>query len=154
MGLEPLNGYAIAEELTAAEDIAAYLITKYNSTDKTKVNLAGTGDAPLGVAIPNPDEFAPDGNGGFIKRTGWKSGEKPTLYDSGTVYVKLGAQVTAGQKCVPMAGGLGAALAADSFSTSPTNTEVAAAFAARNTVLGEYRKSGAIGDIVPVKIEK
>ncbi len=42
-----------------------------------------------------------DGAGGIVKRTGWKAGETVTAFDSGTVYVKLGATVTAGQECIP-----------------------------------------------------
>jgi len=170
MGKQPFNGHEIAAtELSAAELIPAYTIVKFNATDKTKVNLAGAGDVPLGVSIPTDEEMMPDGNGGIVKRTGWNVGDFPTIYDQGTVWVKLGAAVTAGQKCVPMAGGLGAAQAAYSFvpwalAASPANTainaagnqtiaDILAAFVAKETVLGTYYTNGNIGDIVPVKIK-
>jgi hypothetical protein len=111
MGLQPFNGHEIAIELSAAELIPAYTIVKFNTSDKTKCNLATAGDTALGVVIPSDEEMMPDGNGGIIKRTGYQIGDFPTLYDEGTVYVKLGAIVVAGDKCVPMAGGLGAKLA-------------------------------------------
>ena len=110
-----------------------------------------------------------DGAGGVVKRTGYQIGEFPTIYDEGTVFVKLGAAVVAGDKCVPMAGGLGSKLAVDSFTAwalaaSPANTAINAAgnqtitdieavFTARDTVIGKYRASGNIGDIVPVKLK-
>ena len=169
MGKQPFNGHEIAVELSAAELIPSYTIVKFNATDKTKCNLAGVGDSGLGVAIPYSEEMMPDGNGGIVKRTGWNVGDFPTIYDSGTLWVKLGAVVTAGDKCVPMAGGLGAKLAADSFTawnlaTSPANTAINAAgnqtitdieavFAARDAVIGKYLASGNIGDIVPVKLK-
>jgi hypothetical protein len=170
MGLQPYNGHEIAIEVTAAEVIPAYAIVRFNASDKTKVNLATAGDAPLGVAIPNPDEMMPDGNGGLIKRTGYQIGERVTIYDSGTVFVKLGGGVvaTAGDKCVPMAGGLGAVLAADVFTAwnqsthsdgslntagNLTITEIKAALAATGTKLGTYLKSGVAADIVPVRIK-
>jgi len=170
MGKQPFNGHEIAAtELTASMLIPAYTIVKFNATDKTKVDLAGVGDIPLGIAIPPDEEMMPDGNGGTIKRTGWNVGDYPTIYDEGTVWVKLGAAVTAGQKCVPMAGGLGAAQAAYSFvpwalAASPSNTninaagnqtisDILAAFVAKETVIGTYYTSGNIGDIVPVKIK-
>ncbi len=50
MALQPFNdANEIAAELTADVDIASYLITKYKSSDKTKVQLAGAGDVPLAV---------------------------------------------------------------------------------------------------------
>jgi hypothetical protein len=170
MGLQPYNGHEIGIEVTAAEVIPAYSIVKFNSSDKTKVNLATAGDAPLGVAIPSPDEMMPDGNGGLIKRTGYQIGERVTIYDSGTVFVKLGAgaNVTAGDKCVPMAGGLGTKVAADTFTAwaiathSDSNinaagnqliTDIAADLALRETKLGTYLKSGVAADIVPVRIK-
>jgi hypothetical protein len=170
MGLQPFNGHEIAAtELSAAELIPAYTIVKYNATDKTKVNLAGAGDSGIGVVLPSDEEMMSDGAGGTVKRTGYQIGEYPTIYDEGTVFVKLGAVVVAGDKCVPMVGGLGAKLAADSFTAwnlaaSPANTainaagnqtisDILAAFAARDTVIGKYRASGNIGDIVPVKIK-
>jgi len=142
MGKQPFNGHEIAVELSAAELIPAYTITKFNATDKTKCNLAGSGDVPLGVAIPTDEEMMPDGNGGIIKRTGWQIGDFPTIYDDGTLWVILGAAVTADQYCVPMAGGLGAGL--DKTALTLVNIP---------TILGKYRVGGNIGDIVPVKIK-
>jgi hypothetical protein len=143
MGKQPFNGHEIAAtELSAAELIPAYTIVKFNSADKTKCNLAGAGDSGLGVAIPSDEEMMPDGNGGIVKRTGWNVGDFPTIYDDGTVWVILGAVVTADQYCVPMAGGLGAGLA----TTGLTLANIP-------TILGKYRVGGNIGDIVPVKIK-
>jgi hypothetical protein len=170
MGKQPFNGHEIAAtELSAAELIPSYTIVKFNSSDKTKVNLATAGDIGLGVAIPSDEEMMPDGNGGYVKRTGWNVGDYPTIYDYGTVWVKLGAVVVAGDKCIPMAGGLGAKLAADTFAawalaSTPANTAINAAgnqtitdieavFAARDAVVGKYLVGGNIGDIVPMKLK-
>ncbi|MBZ2167003.1 hypothetical protein [Methanobacterium spitsbergense] len=169
MGLQPFNGHEIAIEVTATEVIPAYAIVKFNASDKTKVDLATAGDIPLGVAIPHPDEMMPDGNGGLIKRTGYQIGERVTIYDSGTVFVKCGvANVTAGDKCVPMAGGLGAKLATDTFTDAAIAThddakinaainglidEVQAAATAKDTVLGKYLVTGVITDLIPVRIK-
>lgn len=152
MGLQPFNGHEIAVELTAAEAIPAYTIVIFNSTDKTKVNLTTAGSQGLAVAIPPEEAMMSDGAGGIVKRTGWKIGERPTLYDSGTVWVKLGANVTAGNICVPGANGLGAEEAAPTFSASPTKAELDAAFLALKSRLGKFIKSGNSGDIVPVKL--
>ncbi|MEN6620857.1 MAG: hypothetical protein ABFD50_04855 [Smithella sp.] len=156
MGLQPFNGHEIAVELAAAELIPAYTIIKFNSSDKTKCNLAGASNSPLAVAIPYDDEFMPDGAGGLVKRTGYQIGERVTAYDSGTVWVKLGATVTAGQKCVPMTGGLGAALAVDTFTDSSdvdlTAPTVPAEYAKAtiDTDLGTYNTAieGAINGVV------
>lgn len=167
MGLQPFNGHEIAVELTAAELIPSYTITKFNSSDKTKCNLAGAGDTPLGVAIPSDEEMMSDGAGGIVKRTGWKIGDFPTIYDEGTVWVKLGATVAAGDKCVPMTGGLGTKPAVDTFTDAAIAThsdaninaainglidEIQASIAAKDTVLGKYLVGGDATDIVPVKI--
>lgn len=168
MALQPFNGHEIAIELTAGADLDPYIIVKFHASDKTKCIPATAGSAPLGVTTPPLDAMAPDGNGGIVKRTGWKSGEKPTIYDSGTVYVKLGETVTPGQKCVPGANGLGYAQDEPTFTDAAISThsdaninaainglidEIQAARVSDASVLGDYLVGGDAGDIVPVKIK-
>jgi hypothetical protein len=151
MGKRPFNGHEIALDLTAGVAIPEYTIVAIDATDKTKVNLATAGSQPLAVAIPTDEEMMSDGNGGFVKRTGYQIGESPTLYDSGTLWVKLGGPVNFGDILVPMAGGLAAAETAPTFSASPTKAELDAAFAEPKTRLGKAYKAGQTGDIIPFK---
>jgi hypothetical protein len=169
MGLQPFNGHEIAIEIKAAELIPFYSIVKFNSSDKSKCNLAGAGDVSIGIAIPTEEEMMNNSDDtARIVRNGYQIGETVTVYDIGTVYVILGAIVSAGDKCVPMAGGLGAKLAADSFTpwglaATPANTaintagnltitEIEAILTARDTVVGKYLTAGNIGDIIPIKL--
>jgi hypothetical protein len=101
MGLQPFNGNEIAIELIAAEDIPPYSLIMFDATDKTKCRKCTAGSIPIAVAIPPEDMMMSDGSGGIVKRTGWKTGETVTAFDSGTVYVVLGGTVTAGQECIP-----------------------------------------------------
>lgn len=168
MAMKPYYGHEIAIEITAGENIPYYNLTKFHATDKTKVVKATAGSIPNGVSVPSEDSMESDGNGGIVPKTQWKTGDKPTIYDKGVVFVKLGETVTAGQKCVP-GSTAGLAYAQD----EPTFTDVAiathddakinAAFnalidqiqAARTsdaTVLGEFMVGGDAGAIVPIKI--
>ncbi|MBZ2166305.1 hypothetical protein [Methanobacterium spitsbergense] len=168
MALQPFNGHEIAVELTAAEIIPAYSLIKFNASDKAKCNLAGAGDQVIAIVIPDPDEMMSDGNGGLIRRTGYQIGERVKAYNGGTLWVKLGAGVTAGDKCVPMAGGLGTKLAVDTFTDAAIAThddaninaainglidEIQAAAAAKLTVVGTYLATGVTTDKVPVKVK-
>lgn len=137
MGLQPFYGNEISEEVTAGADLEYYIITKYHGSDKTKVIPATAGSVPLAVTVPSEDDRMPDGNGNMIKRTKYKTGETPTLYDEGTVWVKLGETVQPGQECVPGQYGYGYAkddatftdkVAADfdtwALGATPTGTEI------------------------------
>ena len=158
MAFKPYYGHEIPIEINAGEDIEYYSLLKYHSTDKTKLVKATAGSVPVAVAVPSEESMRPDGSGGIVPRTLWKSGEKLTAYDKGVVYVKLGETVTAGQKCVPGAtAGLAYAQDEPTFvATTIANLilEIQAARTSDASVLGEYLVGGDAGDIVPVKITK
>jgi len=44
-------------------------------------------DVAFRSSIPTDEEIMPRRAGGIVKRTGWKIGDFPTIYDSGTVWV-------------------------------------------------------------------
>jgi hypothetical protein len=168
MGLQPFYGNEISEEFTAGADLEYYILVTYHATDKTKVIPATAGTVPIAVTVPSEDDRMPDGQGNMIKRNKYAAGETPTLYDTGTVYVKLGETVTTGQECVPGASGYGYAKDDATFtdltlgaapSGSDINTaanalidEIQAALLLEKSVLGRFRRGGDAGDVVPVKI--
>lgn len=154
--MKPYYGHEIAIEITAGEDIPYYNLTKFHATDKTKVVKATAGSIPNGVSVPSEDSMESDGNGGIVPKTQWKSGDKPTIYDKGVVFVKLGETVTAGQKCVPGATA-GLAYAQDEPTFDATTiagliTQIQTARTSDASVLGEFMVGGDAGAIVPMKI--
>ena len=181
MAMQPSNGHEILVELTAAEVINDYDLIMFDPSDKTKCRKCTSTGIPIGIAIPHDDEMMSDKAGGFVKRTGYQIGDRVTAYDSGTLWVKLGDTVTAGQECIPGAtagrayGRNKPAVAAPTFTdwalgASPTNTQInaaanatideldtafAAALAAingRKLAFGDYLVGGSAGDVVPMKI--
>lgn len=166
--MKPYYGHEITIEVTAGEDIPYYYLTKFHATDKTKVVKATAGSIPNGVSVPSEDSMGSDGAGGIVPKTQWKSGEKPTIYDKGVVYVKLGETVTAMQKCVPgSTAGLAYAQDEPTFTDAAIAThddaqinaainglidEIQAARTSDASVLGEFMVGGDAGDIVPMKI--
>ena len=170
MAKQPVNGHEILIELTAAEVINDYDLIMFDPSDKTKCRKCTSTGTPIAIAIPHDDEMMPDGAGGFVKRTGYQIGERVTAYDSGTLWVKVAAAVTAGQRCVPGAtAGRAYPGAADSFTTwalgaSPTNTqinaaanqtitEIQSALGVRESSFGKFLTGGNSGDVVPMKIK-
>ena len=152
MALQDFNdAHEIALDLTASEVIPDYAVVMIDPADSTKVKVCTAGSTPLAVSVPCEDEMMPDGNGGFIKRTGWQISETPTLIDSGTVWVKLSGNSAFQDIVVPAASGAVATEAAPTL-TTPTSAEVAAAFANLKLRLGKIYKAGKAGDIVPLKL--
>lgn len=152
MPLQPFNGHEISEELTAGADLDYYIVVKRHATDKTKVIPGSSGAKAIAVVIPSEESMMSDGDGGMIKRRKWKQGEHPTLYDSGTVYVKLGGEVAEDAVVVPGPNGTVVAESAPSFSTEPTKAELDVAFANQKLRIGEVKKAGISGDIVPLRL--
>jgi hypothetical protein len=124
MGLQPFYGNEISEEFTAAVDLEYYILVTYHATDKTKVIPATAGTVPLAITVPSEDDRMPDGQGNMIKRTKYRAGETPTLYDIGTVWIKLGETVTPGQECVPGLSGYGYAKDNATFTDSDLTAPV------------------------------
>lgn len=151
MPLQAFNGHEISEELTAGEDLAYYIVVKRHATDKTKVVTGTAGAKGVGVTLASEEATMSDADGYRVKRNKWKSGEKPTIYDSGTVYVKLGATVDEDTIVVPGANGTVVGETAPTFSTEPTKAELDVAFAATKLRLGQTKRAGVAGDIVPMK---
>lgn len=157
MANKPYYGHEMAIEVTAGEALPYYYLTKFHTSDKTKVVKATAGSVPIAVSVPSEESMASDGAGGIVPKTQWASGERPTLYDKGVVYVKLGETVVAGQKCIPGAtAGLAYAQdeptftdATDADLTAPTVPE-AYAKATIDTALDTYNTSveGAINALV------
>lgn len=151
MPLQPFNGHEISEELSAGVDLPYYTVVQRHATDKSKVILGATGAKCIAVVVPSEEAMMSDGDGGMIKRRKWKSGETPTLYDSGTAYVLLGGTVNEDEVVVPGANGTVVAEPAPTFSTEPTQAELNVAFANQKLRLGEVKRAGVAGDIVPMK---
>lgn len=152
MPLQPFNGHEISEELSAGVDLAYYIAVKRHATDKTKVIPATAGSKAIAIVIASEESTMSDADGYRVKRNKWKVGEKPTLYDSGTVYVLLGGTVAEDDVAVPGANGTLVAETAPTFSTDPTKAELDVAFAAQKFRLGEFKRAGVAGDIVPMKL--
>ncbi|MCE7699499.1 MAG: hypothetical protein K8E24_012080, partial [Methanobacterium paludis] len=153
--------------------IPDYAIVAYDPADTTgrSVVPCGAGMKPIGVSIPSDSEMMPDGNGGFVPRTGWQIGEAPTIYDFGELFVIVGSgkTISAGDEVVAFTLGTAQTMSADTFAAwalaaTPANTDInaagnqtitdiKAAFAARELIVGKALTSGTAGQKVVIKVK-
>jgi hypothetical protein len=153
---QPEYGFRLPRTHVADVDLPYYSFVKLgdiNGNNKdTKVTLAGAGDIPIGVVIPETgDDFmvVSDTSGygdGVMPRTGYKAGKDyPQIHVFGPVHIKLAAQVTAGQKSVVGSGGFGDVYVTPTVSSTPTGSQIQTLDASKDTVAGTYIDSGAVG---------
>jgi len=160
---QPEFGYELPRTHIADVDLPYYSFVKLgdaNGNNKdTKITLAGAGDIPIGVVIPEVgDDFmvVHDANGygdGIMPRTGYKAGQDyPRVIIFGDVMVKIasGVTVTAGQKAIVGAGGFADVYVAPTVSSTPTGAQVTAYSDAKELVAGTYIDSGTAGNYVKI----
>ena len=160
---QPEFGYELPRTHVSDVDLPYYTFVKLgdvNGNNKdTKITLAGPGDIPIGVVIPEVgDDFMvvsdPNGYGdGIMPRTGYKAGQDyPRVVIFGDVLVKVavGASVIAGQSGVVGVGGLANVFVAPTVSATPTGAQVTAYSDAKNTIAGTFIDSGTAGQYVRI----
>ena len=71
----------------------------------TKITLAGVGDTPFGVVVPDVADYHGNSDGSESYKVSYVAGELPKVYTEGIVYVQVAGAVTSGQELVAAANG-------------------------------------------------